>query len=92
MLCFNRFIILADKSTTTVPNVNSTGSNILKRKGLPNRTPSHLDCDESYSVWGESKKKVGLNLKDDLQYLFILHTVHLCICNIFFCLVENNLS
>lgn len=77
MLCFNRCIILADKSTTTVPNLNSTGSDILKRKGSPNRTPSYPDCDESYSALGESKKKVGLNLKDDLQYLFILHAAHL---------------
>lgn len=90
MLYFNRLIILADKSTATVPNLNSTGSNVLKLKGLPNRTPSHPDC-EGYSALGERKKKVCLKLKDDLQYLFTLHAVHLCICNIFF-LVENNLS
>lgn len=77
MLCFNRFIILADKSTTTVPNLNSTGSDILKRKGSPNRTPSYSDCDESYSALRETKKRVGLNLKDDLQYLFIPHAAHL---------------
>lgn len=57
MLYFNRLIILADKSTATVPKLNSTGSDVLKLKGLPNRTPSHPDC-ESYSALGERKKSM----------------------------------